>query len=418
MVDDAGVDGLGVEREVTAAGGARHVAQEVFLERGLDGVAFGVAHPVAGAVGVGLGNEGAGLGADADGEDEDVFLGGAARPFGDLGVGLAAVGEEHEAVVAGGAFVEGLNGELEGAADLAAAARDGEGIDGLDGLGDGGVVGGEGGLQVGVAGEDDEADAVAGEQGEQVLGGELGAGEAVGDEVVREHGARAVDGEDDVAPALALGLLFLPPTRAAGGEDEQAEGGELKQEGGPGAQGGDAGDELMPQPGRGEGVQGAPPAVVGPPFAEQQDGRDEQEEEPVGVGEGEGGGHGGKVGWVSGRFTGKIVLVLVLLLVLEKSEIRNPKDRGRGRERTGGVGGFRTTAGRAGCVQGMGEEGARFRISGFGFRISDFRAEENDSRRMLARPEKMTDAKRWNYRFARVATAVRSRFALWCARRC
>jgi hypothetical protein len=82
------------------------------------------------------------------------------------------------------------------------------------------VVGGEGGLQVSVAGEDDEADAVAWEEGEEVLGGEFGAGHAIGHQIVSEHGAGGVDGDDEVATGFALGLLFFAPAGATGGEDK------------------------------------------------------------------------------------------------------------------------------------------------------------------------------------------------------
>ena len=157
-------------------------------------------------------------------------------PLGEFGVGFAAIAEDDETVVASGAFVEGLDGEAERAGQLAAAARHGEGVDGLDGLSDSGVIGGEGSLKVGVASENDEADAVAGEEGKQVLSGELGAGEAIGSEVVSEHRAGGIDCDDEIASSLALRLLFLAPAGAAGSENEEAKGTELEQKGRPGAQ--------------------------------------------------------------------------------------------------------------------------------------------------------------------------------------
>jgi hypothetical protein len=121
LIDDAGVDGLSIEGEVTAAGGAGELTQDIFVQRGADWGAVVVANPVAAFIGVGIRDEAAGFGADADGEDDDVFLGGLAGPLGEFGVGIATVAEDDEAVVAGGAFVKGLDGEADGAADLAAA---------------------------------------------------------------------------------------------------------------------------------------------------------------------------------------------------------------------------------------------------------------------------------------------------------
>ena len=291
LVDDAGVDGLSIEGEVSATGGLGDLAEDLFIESSFDDVAIGVADPFALVVGIGVGDEAAGLRADADAEDDDVFVGGEFEEASEFGVGFAAVAEEDEAVIAGGRFFEGFEGEFDGATEFAAAAWDGEGVEALNGFRDGGVVGGEGGLEVGIASEGDEADAVASEEGEEVLGGEFGAGEAIGDEVVGEHGAGGVDRDDDVAAGFTLGLLFFAVLRACGGDDEEAEGEDLEEEGGPGAEGGDAGYELLAEAGGGEGGEGFAAAVVGEEFAEEEDGGGDEDPEPGGVGEGEGGGH-------------------------------------------------------------------------------------------------------------------------------
>ena len=51
MVDDAGVDGLSIEGEVSATGGLGDLAENVFFESGFDDVAIGVADPFALVVG-------------------------------------------------------------------------------------------------------------------------------------------------------------------------------------------------------------------------------------------------------------------------------------------------------------------------------------------------------------------------------
>jgi hypothetical protein len=247
---------LGIEGEVAATGGLGDLAEDVFFEGGFDDVAIGVADPFALVVGIGVGDEAAGLRADADAEDDDVFVSGELEEASEFGVGLTAVAEEYEAVIASGGLFEGFEGKFDGATEFAAAAGDGEDVEALDGFGDGGVVGGEGSLEVGVASEGDEADAVAGEEGEEVLGGELGAGEAIGDKVVGEHGAGGVDRDDDVAAGFTLGLLFFAVLRACGGDDEEAKGEDLAEESGPGAEGGDAGDELLAEAWGGEGGEG------------------------------------------------------------------------------------------------------------------------------------------------------------------
>src|SRR5690606_7821925 len=99
------------------------------------------------------------------------------------------------------------------------------------------VIGAERALQEGGAGEDDEADAFAGGVFEQALGEQAGAVEAAGLDVVGEHRAGEVDGDDDLAGLVEDGFLQASPLRAGEGDGGAGEA-EAKPPAGAGASGG------------------------------------------------------------------------------------------------------------------------------------------------------------------------------------
>ena len=140
------------------------------------------------------------------GEDAQAFLGGFLGGLQRAGVVVLAVGEQHEHLVVV-AFLEGGQGSLDRFGDGRAALRDDVHVQRLDALAEGRVVNGQRALQEGAAGEGDQAEAVGLGALHQVQRGQLGARQAVGRDVLRQHALRGVNGDDDVQPAL---LDFLP----------------------------------------------------------------------------------------------------------------------------------------------------------------------------------------------------------------
>ena len=195
-LDVAGVDVVEVEKgvggdgdEKSAWGGGGHLAEGVGVEAGHDGLAV-VGDGLGGAVGV-LDDERGGSGvAHADGDEPGVVGG---ELFGGLdGVRLhvLAVGDDDDvAVKVGGALEDGIADEADGVAEHGAAEGDGAVVDVVEaGEEEGGVVGERAG-DLGVAGEDDEGDAVAADGLEALLDGEFGLFKTGGSAVRGKHGA-------------------------------------------------------------------------------------------------------------------------------------------------------------------------------------------------------------------------------------
>ena len=103
--------------------------------------------------------------------------------------------------------------------EVGAADGDDAGVDIVEHHAEGGVVAGGWALEEGVAGEGDEADAVAVELIEEVSDAPFGLLEAVGFEVGGEHAVGGVEGDEDVEGALANGFPFVSPLGAGGGEE-------------------------------------------------------------------------------------------------------------------------------------------------------------------------------------------------------
>ena len=160
-----------------------------------------------------------------------------------------AVGQQEDGAVARLVLAEGFQGQVDGPAQVGAAARDQVGVQFGHGIEHGVVVDGQRGLEEGAARERHQPQAVALEQANEVVDGEFLAGEPVRREVRGQHALGHV-GDDDQVQAAPVGLArFVAPARLRGGQDQA---GEPEQEEGvahPAAQAiGDPG-QLLAQPG-------------------------------------------------------------------------------------------------------------------------------------------------------------------------
>ena len=134
---------------------------------------------------------------------------------------VAAVGDEDDRVVLVLRGVERAESRSDRAAEVRLAARRGMGTGILDRAADEGVVGGERTQQHARAAEGDERAAVAVERRDQVREVGLRAFEAVRAHVLREHRARHVERDHDVARADFRLLLRLAPLRTRRGEEDE-----------------------------------------------------------------------------------------------------------------------------------------------------------------------------------------------------
>ena len=200
----------------SAGGGGEFLECAGFEFREDDGAAF-VFDEAAGAVGQHRATERA----DAEAEDADVFLFQFFGAFFPIVVGGLAVAENHEEAVGSVGVAEGLEGGVEEGAVVGAALREIIGTQGGEEFAENFVIGAEWALEKGGAGKDDEADALALEFFEEGLDEELGAFEARGFDVGRQHRTREIDREEDFAGLVEDG--FFEPTVLWTGEGENRE---------------------------------------------------------------------------------------------------------------------------------------------------------------------------------------------------
>ena len=253
LVDRAeggGADGDRGEREIDAARGGRDGGEGAVVEPGEDLLAA-VFHRLAAAVADGdLRAAGA---AHAEAEDGDARLAATAGELERLAGEVLAVGDEDDGVVVALERGELLQREGERGADVRLAARGGVRAGGVERRAEESGVGREGADHAGAVAEGDEPGAVAAEVGDEV--GQIGlrAVEAVGVDVLREHGAGDVEQDQDVAGGGDGGLLALAPLRAGEGGDAEGEPGgaerELGGEDAAGARGADGGGAEEGEPG-------------------------------------------------------------------------------------------------------------------------------------------------------------------------
>jgi hypothetical protein len=151
--------------ESIALGG--NLAEEGFVEPGLDGVALGILEEFGRAIFVDGAEHFALRSADADGVDLQAGVRGLARGLDGAVIVVFAVGEQDEDLVVGGVLFEGSQGGGNGFRQGGAAERNDADSEGVEVLAEDLLVEGERALEEGGAGEGDEAEAVgAGEAGQ------------------------------------------------------------------------------------------------------------------------------------------------------------------------------------------------------------------------------------------------------------
>ena len=159
--------------------------------------------------------------ADADGEDVHAALLGARDRSVEIALVALAVGDQHDRLVVALASLEGLEAGIDRRCQRGASARDDADLDGVETLQERAPIEGERALEERRARESHQAETVAAGLGDEIADRELGAGEAVGLHVGREHAARGVE-RDHQVDSLALHLLPAEsPHRAGQGDDHQ-----------------------------------------------------------------------------------------------------------------------------------------------------------------------------------------------------
>ena len=221
FVDDAPhVGGAVLQPDVEPAGRLRDLREPFFVQARFHKLPAGVFHKLRAAVLVGNGDERAVRRADPDGEDAHRRRR-LDRRVESPGIEVFAVGEEDQGVAFALALAERLGCCADGLGDVCAAQGDHVGVEFSERGKHRRVIDGERRLQEGGPGEGDQSEAVAFQRVGEVLRRELGAFEPIGGHVGRQHGARGVHGEEDVA-SLALGFLDGVAVARLGQRDEEA----------------------------------------------------------------------------------------------------------------------------------------------------------------------------------------------------
>ena len=145
------------------------------------------------------------------------------------------------------------------------------------------IVAGDGQLDEGITGKDDEPDLIVGEMVDQVLHHHLGTVETTGDDILRPHGVGDIEGDDGLdARALLLGDLRAH-LRTGQHDDEQGQGRLEDPELDRGTEAGDIGHELTEQLGVAKLTQFLLPATEGDKPDECQYRNQHQQPEVYGV---------------------------------------------------------------------------------------------------------------------------------------
>ena len=208
------------ERDVKTVRDLSDLLKRFRLKMALDDVSVIIAHVANGAIAVANRDRRAFGGAHPDRVDGQSVCGGFAGLGDAAALKVLPISDENDdlEIVVGGESGFRL---LDRRREVGASVGDDVGIHRVEGLEKGVVVEGEGALKKGAAGEGDEADAVPLKLVHKVLNRELGPDEPVGLDILREHAARGVEGEDNVdPPAMALGP-GVAPLRAGKGEKEE-----------------------------------------------------------------------------------------------------------------------------------------------------------------------------------------------------
>ena len=182
-LDGIAVEWLGAELEKASASGGGKLLQHTTFQPRTHHIARVIANIV--ALNFGIGNERAAFGADTD-RDDDNTRGGEALDVGhEVGVGIAAVTENHQRVVALGQCFDRTQHHIQQIAEIAAAPFDDGVVEGLQGLDDGVVIGRQRGLKISATCKRQQTDAFTGKFDHHIMCGQSCAGETI-----RRHIAR------------------------------------------------------------------------------------------------------------------------------------------------------------------------------------------------------------------------------------
>ena len=163
------------------------------------------------------------LGAQPDGVNRHALLSDAKRGLDRLGAEVLAVAEQNDRPTLGFAFGQQLAGDLQAASDRRALVERGRRRQVAGDSGRRLVVVSKRETNLGVAGKDHQAQAVALELGEQRPDFLPGAAEPVGFEVACVHAQRRVDDDDNVCPAAYRLRLGRPPARLSDGHGQETD---------------------------------------------------------------------------------------------------------------------------------------------------------------------------------------------------
>ena len=266
------------------------VLQAFRIELGDDMLAAAV--PVQAGGGLLIRNGGADGGADARRYDDELVLpGGFRRLVSDVD-GVFPVAEDDQGVFGVRLLVplEGLEGQPDDVFQIGASLGDPAELKLFDGFLQRVVVMGKGHEQDGVPGEDDDAEVVPRQGVQQVVGGGFSPSQAGGGGVLAEHGAGAVNGDEDIARFGNLLYLRVAVHRTRDGEDGEDGSQHGKDDGEHPVPGGRSVNQLLPVFRGDEHFPFSGTAAPQPPGRRREQGREDERVQNVGIKEG----HGGK----------------------------------------------------------------------------------------------------------------------------
>ena len=265
---------------------SRQVLQAFRIELGDDVLAAAVAVKAGG--GLFIRNGGADGGADARRHDDELMLsGGFRRLVGDVD-GVFPVAQDDQGVFGVRLLVplEGLEGQAHDVFQVGASLGDPAELKLFDGFLQRIVVMGEGHEQNGVSGEDDDAEVVPRQGVQKVIGGGFRPSQAAGGGVPAEHGAGAVNGNEDVARFGDFLYFRIAVHRARDGEDGEDGRQHGKDDREHPVPGGRSVNQLLPVFRGDEHFPFSGTAAPQPPGRRRKQGREDERVQNVGIKEG------------------------------------------------------------------------------------------------------------------------------------
>jgi hypothetical protein len=289
VLDEAVERGSVRELHILAVRLPGQVLQAFRIELGNDVLAAAVAVKAGG--GLFIRNGGADGGADARRDDDEFMLpGGFCRLVGDVD-GVFTVAQDDQGVSGVRLLVplEGLEGQPNDVFQVGSPLGDPAELKLFNGFLQRVVVMGEGHEQNGVPGEDDDAEVVPRQGVQQVIGGGFSPSQAGGGGVLAEHGAGAVNGNQDVARFGDFPYFRVSIHRARNGEDGEDGSQHGKDNGEHPVPGGRSVNQLLPVFRGDEHFPFSGTAAPQPPGRRCQQGGEDKRVQNVGIKEGHGG---------------------------------------------------------------------------------------------------------------------------------